>query len=89
VTYANFGQTFMTTYCTPCHSSQLKDLARNSATVGYDFDTQAGVQQRLEAIDKEAASGPSATNTFMPLTSSRPSEADRQKLGEWLACGAL
>lgn len=87
VTYAGFGQTFFTTYCATCHASTLTGAARVGAPVGYDFDTIAGVRAHIVEIDQVAASGPSATNTTMPFAGPTPSLAERQQLGQLLACG--
>ena len=43
----------------------------------------------LEHIDEQAAAGPDAVNTEMPIGAPAPTQAERQLLGEWLACGAL
>jgi hypothetical protein len=39
LTYANFGQSFMTTYCMSCHDSAKSGAARNGAPAFHDFDT--------------------------------------------------
>src|SRR5690349_5722370 len=76
LTYANFGQAFLSGNCLQCHNGRkLPNLS-----------SQAGVQANIAAIDKMAAAGPDATNTAMPDGGS-VADADRQKLGEWLACG--
>lgn len=77
LTYANFGQAFMATNCNRCHSG---DESPN-------LTSQGAIQSNRNAIDKQAAAGPNATNTYMPPNGSVSLE-DRQKLGEWLACGA-
>jgi cytochrome c5 len=88
LTYASFGQTFMETYCTSCHSSTLTGSARNGATVDHDFDTQVGVLRVYDHIDETAGSGPNATNEEMPRGDGPfPSLAEREMLAEWLACG--
>jgi cytochrome c5 len=87
VTYAAFGQTFFSTYCTSCHASTLTGAARIGAPEGYDFDTAAGVRLHVVEIDEVAASGPSATNATMPFAGPMPTLAERQSLGQLLACG--
>ena len=74
VTYATFGQTFFSTYCTRCHS---------------EYKTEAGIKAHLDEIDTEAASGPSATNTSMPESGAKQSDAERTMLGQFLACEKL
>lgn len=88
LTYATFGQAFLDQYCTRCHSSSLAGSARNGAPKYHDFDTVGGVRSVSDHIDQTAASGPATTNTSMPPSGPLPSIEDRQKLGEWLACGA-
>ncbi len=77
LTYENFGQNFMSTYCIACHAS------KESPHLG----TVEQIRAHLSDIDRAAASGPNSTNTFMPEGGSVPT-TERQKLGEWLACGA-
>jgi cytochrome c5 len=88
LTYANFGQPFMTSYCTRCHSSALTGAARNGATRFHDYDVLSGIKSVSDHIDQTAASGPGATNTSMPPSGPFPTEEERKKLGEWIACGA-
>lgn len=88
LTYANFGQAFMTNYCTRCHSSTLTGAARNGAPEFHDFDTQLGIQQVGDHVDQTAGSGPAATNDQMPPDNPRPTMMERQQLAEWIACGA-
>ena len=79
LTYANFGQAFMQSHCLACHSASGPESPK--------LDTLAQVQAAAGDIDRAAAAGPSAVNTYMPEGSS-VDEAERRKLGEWLACGA-
>ena len=88
LTYANFGQTFMTNYCTRCHAATLTGEARMGAPAFHDFDTQLGVQQVADHIDQTAGAGPAGTNDSMPIDGSKPTLEERQKLAEWIACGA-
>jgi hypothetical protein len=83
LTYASFGEPFFTSWCTGCHSSQNTGDARRNAPVGYDYDTLAGIRQWIPLIYAYAADG----NKKMPAVGG-PSDADRQMLGDWLACGA-
>ena len=63
---------------------------------GYDsaricaLNTLANIKAVPAAhIDAESAAGPAHVNTSMPpaSASAQPTEAERLKLGEWLACG--
>jgi uncharacterized membrane protein len=86
VTYDEFVKPFMQDFCVRCHSSTLKDDARNGAPLGHDFDTEAGVRVVGHHVDENAAAGPDAVNTIMPPSDPKPSEEKRRMLGEWLAC---
>jgi len=88
LTYATFGQPFMESYCTRCHSSTLSGADRNGATTFHDFDTRLGVLQVADHVDQTAGSGPNATNEAMPPDGATPSLAEREMLAEWIACGA-
>lgn len=87
LTYANFGQPFMETYCTRCHASDRTGDDRHGAPSFHDFDTLPGIRAVSDHIDMTSASGPAATNTSMPPDGMKPSLAERQMLGEWIACG--
>ena len=86
LSYENFGQDFMESYCTRCHSSDLEGADRNGATVDHDFDTLHGILGVAEHIDEMAAAGPDSVNTTMPPDGDKPTLAEREKLGQWLAC---
>ena len=79
LTYENFGEEFMRTHCLACHGAKGPESPK--------FDTLAQIQAKAGDIDRAAASGPKGTNTFMPDGGSVDT-AEREKLGEWLACGA-
>jgi hypothetical protein len=79
LTYANFGQNFMQTYCLACHADNGPESPKLS--------TLAEIQGHMSDVDRAAAAGPNTVNTYMPEGGSVP-EAERRKLGEWLACGA-
>ena len=82
LTYDNFGAAFMNTSCETCHGQADGD--RKGAPDGYDFDTLDAIRARKDRIFIRAA----ADNTTMPPGPDDPSQADRDKLAEWLACGA-
>jgi uncharacterized membrane protein len=88
LTYDNFGQSFMTSYCTRCHASTLTGSERMGAPLLHDFDTLPGILVFIDHIDETAAAGPDATNTSMPIGDPGPTIDERTLLGEWLACGA-
>ena len=77
LTYENFGKPFFQANCLDCHASRENP----------PLNTQEQIQASKDDIDRAAAAGPNGTNTYMP-DGSDVSDADRKKLGEWLACGA-
>src|SRR5689334_9115752 len=87
-TYASFGQQFMTTYCTSCHSASSTN--RHGAPKSQNYDTESDIMRHAADIDEAAAKGPNATNTFMPelggTVTRKPSDAEREMLGSYLAC---
>jgi hypothetical protein len=86
LTYDNFGRTFMESYCTECHSSELTGADRQGAPSFHDFDTIFGIRAVSNHIDETTASGPAATNDSMPPHDPRPTLAEREMLAEWIAC---
>lgn len=82
LTYDSFGRGFMSTHCQRCHGMPSKD--RSGAPSAYDFGSRDDVLRYRERIFSRAA----ADNTTMPPGPDDPPEADREKLAEWLACGA-
>lgn len=89
-TAQDFGHAFLESYCLSCHSASVTGPARQGAPREVNFDTLEDVRQWAESIDMHCAAGPSASNTAMPPTSShhQPTQEERLKLGQWLACGA-
>jgi hypothetical protein len=88
LTYENFGRQFFDDYCTRCHSTMPENGNRSGAPRGLDWDQIDIVRDYAMQIDRMAAAGPDATNTGMPPRDPRPTVAQREDLGEWLACGA-
>ncbi|HEU0028997.1 MAG TPA: hypothetical protein VFQ53_00100 [Kofleriaceae bacterium] len=85
-TYAGFGAPFFTSYCNRCHSETLTGAARQGAPVTIDFDTESLVRENTSRIDRQAAFGPDAMNTLMPIGAPLPSDEERLRLGEFIAC---
>lgn len=82
LTYESFGKGFMDAYCQSCHAAHA--VERYGAPGGYAFDTVDDVR-RLRARIFVRAAGP---NVSMPPGPNDPSNAERDKLADWLACGA-
>ncbi len=83
LTYENFGEPFLLTWCTGCHSSNLPASARENAPIAVNFDTVDEVRTQAPKIWLMAGD----SNTTMPPAGG-PQPEDRTLLGEWLACGA-
>jgi len=79
LTYDNFGKEFFAAHCLACHGAAGPESPK--------YDTLNQIRANSSNIDRQAAAGPNAVNTKMPQGASVP-EAERRKLGEWLACGA-
>jgi uncharacterized membrane protein len=88
-TAQNFGTQFLQTYCLSCHSASVTGTARQGAPTDVNFDTLDEVRVHSAHIDSHAAAGPNATNSEMPPANrTQPTQQEREKLGQWLACGA-
>ena len=79
LTYASFGQGFMAERCNTCHAT-----SRAGAPSSVKFDTHEQIRARAARVFVRAA-GP---NVSMPPGPDDPPEAERDRLAEWLACGA-
>ena len=79
LTYDNFGADFFTTYCNRCHAN-----AQHGAPSSFKFETLDDIHRHADRIFVRAA-GP---NTTMPPGADDPPLDARDKLAEWLACGA-
>jgi uncharacterized membrane protein len=76
LTWASFGQAFVSSYCVSCHGG-------DRAERGIDLSTEAGVTRY--ASDVLAVAGESST--MPPFGESSPTAAERAQLVEWLSCG--
>lgn len=82
LTWQNFGESFFVANCNRCHS--VPESQRQGAPTGIEFNTVDQVRERKDRVYVLSA-GP---NDSMPPGPDDPPRADRDKLGEWLACGA-
>lgn len=73
LTYANFGQGFMSSYCTSCHGR----------SGGLSLSSQAAVTAHAGSVDSVVTYG-----SMPPRGAASPSAAEVAQLQEWLACGA-
>jgi uncharacterized membrane protein len=89
LTYENFVQPFMAEYCTTCHSASVPVSQREGAPENLNFDTEQSIIDNAGEIIKQAAAGPGFRNTKMPEGDGpKPSNSEREMLGEWIACNA-
>jgi uncharacterized membrane protein len=82
LTYENFGKTFFTGYCNRCHSADLGE--RNGAPDNFVFATVADIRLHKARIFARSA----GLNDSMPPGPDDPPREERDRLSEWLACGA-
>lgn len=80
LTYESFGKAFFEANCNRCHSSTTKSESPL-------YDDVVSIRADRARIDEQAASGPDATNEMMP-NDGTVATSEREKLGQWLACGA-
>jgi len=81
LSYDNFGQQFMDTHCSGCHSTLLPETLRNGAPLGVDLDTYAGVVQWVDRVEARTV----GEGADMP-PGGGPSDEERTLLAEWLQC---
>ena len=77
LTYANFGQAFMQEHCLACHSARGPESPK--------FDSIAEIRAESSDIDRSAAAGPNAVNTYMPEGGSVPEAERRSWANGWHA----
>ncbi len=82
LTYENFGKAFFAENCNSCHSSTNGE--RNGAPDDFSFETLDEIHEHKDRIFVRAADA----NDSMPPGPDDPPLADREKLADWLACGA-
>lgn len=82
LTYQNFGKAFLDNRCQGCHGAPAG--GREGAPEAYNFSTLEQVKKHKDRIYARSADD----NTSMPPGPNDPPPSDREKLGEWLGCGA-
>lgn len=83
LTYENFGDPFVTSWCRGCHSSEVPVGMRQKAPDDVNFDDVGDVRTWGARIATKVA-GPEPS---MPPAGG-PSTDERALLAEWIACGA-
>lgn len=79
LTYDSFARDFFDQHCDSCHTT-----GKSGAPSAYRFDSHARVLEHADRIFIRAA-GPNVT---MPPGPDDPPADERERLAEWLACGA-
>ena len=80
--YENFASSFLGAYCDGCHSAP--EGQRRGAPLGVVLDNYASAYNLRERIFLRAA----ADNASMPPGPDDPPRGERDRLAEWIACGA-
>jgi hypothetical protein len=81
LTYENFGEPYLLTWCVSCHSSWVAEADRQDAPDGVDFDTYGGF-----APYADTAAHLSMIQEMPPAGG--PTADDRARFTEWVACGS-
>lgn len=84
LTYDNFGDSFMTRYCTACHTANYAGDDRYGAPEGVNFDTYDDVKAHARLIQAFAI----GDDPPMP-PGGGPSTEEKLKLSEWLTCTVI
>jgi len=82
-TFTSFAGPLFQQFCTRCHASTRTGTDRNGAPVGYNWDVEATVRQRLPEIRNAVG-----VLNFMPLNPPLLSCAERQRLVRWIDASA-
>jgi len=85
LSYANFGQGFMESFCLGCHSSALGEAQRAGAPLQVNFDTYELVQGQADRIRFRAAEN----QDMPPQSGAQPTNEERASISEWINCGLL
>ncbi len=77
LTWDNFGKSFMDQWCVQCHGGPNGYSSRA-------LNSREAVQANLQRVFVNAAAG----NVAMPPGPNDPPRTERDRLAEWLSCGA-
>jgi hypothetical protein len=84
LTYENFGEAFLTRYCTDCHARDLTGENRFGAPEEINLDRPQDVSTWRSLILTTAGAGEKSS---MPPGARNISSSERSRLVEWLNCG--
>lgn len=87
LTWENFGEPFMLSWCTGCHSSALPTNDRAGAPCAVNFDSHAGVVPFATSITVRAIDWKMYDANPMPPAAIVPDD-ELALLREWIDCGA-
>jgi len=93
LSHRSFGDGFLRTWCTGCHSSTLATADRQGAPEDINFDSAALYKPHARAVyaravlEAHAAATDPASASPMPPAGVIPA-TDRRRLSEWIACGS-
>ncbi|MBK7825315.1 hypothetical protein [Nannocystis sp.] len=87
LTWENFGEAFMLSWCTGCHSSALPTADRAGAPCAVNFDAHAGVVPFAASIEVRAIDWQKYDSKPMPPAAIVPDD-ELALLREWIDCGA-
>ncbi|MDB4986222.1 MAG: hypothetical protein JWN04_1400 [Myxococcaceae bacterium] len=76
LTYASFGQAFLSKYCTSCHGG----VAVQGGFIS--LDSPQGIQAQAAKAKSAVANG------SMPRSGAKPSFTEKTQFGQWIDCGA-
>lgn len=84
LSYDSFGKKFMDDYCASCHAASVKGAARMAAPPEDVFDTLAQIKaDKAELKDQVTV----LKAMPFPTADAQPSDDERAKFAQWLACG--
>ena len=82
LSWENFGEPFLLSQCTGCHSSDLPEGTRQNAPLGVDLDGYDNARAWGSRIFIRAAMNTTMPPAFIDIP------AERELLAEWLRCDA-
>jgi len=93
LSHRSFGDGFLRTWCTGCHSSTLAADDRQGAPQDLNFDSAALYKPHARLVYERAVLAAHAAATDPKSAAPMPPagvvpEADRRRLSEWIACGS-
>lgn len=82
LSWENFGEPFLLSQCTACHSTALPEGARQNAPLGVDLDGYENARTWGSRVFVRAAMDTTMPPAFIDIP------GERELLAEWLRCDA-